>query len=81
MVLLIIEIENDFSSWHEMQNGVPQGSVLEPQPFNIFINNIFVFVGSSNVDRYDDDNTLFAFDKAFDKVTRKLQNDFLILGK
>ena len=81
MVLLIIEIENDFSSWYEMRNGVPQGSVLEPQPFNIFINNIFVFVGSSNVDRYDDDNTLFAFDKAFDKVTRKLQNDFLILGK
>ena len=81
MVLLIVEIENDFSSWHEMRNGVPQGSVLEPQPFNIFINNIFVFVGSSNVDRYDDDNTLFAFDKAFDKVTRKLQNDFLILGK
>ena len=37
MVLLIIEIENDFSSWHEMRNGVPQGSVLEPQPFNILL--------------------------------------------
>ena len=30
---------------------------------------------------YADDNTLFVFGKTFDEVTRKLQNDFLILDE
>ena len=35
----------------------------------------------SNICNYADDNTLFAFGKTFDEVTRKLQNDFLILDQ
>ena len=47
----------------------------------IFINDIFLFVESTNICNYADDNTLFAFGKTFDEVTRKLQNDFLILDE
>ena len=47
----------------------------------IFINDIFLFVESSNICNYTNDNTLFAFGKTFDEVTRKLQNDFLILDE
>ena len=75
------KIENNFGSWREITTGVPQGSILGPLLFNIFINDIFPFVESSNVCNYADDNTLFAFGKTFDKVTRKLQNDFLILDE
>ena len=66
------KIENHFSNWLEITNGVPQGSILGPLLFNIFINDIFLFVESSKVCNYADDNTLFTFGKTFDEVTRKL---------
>ena len=49
--------------------------------FNIFINDIFLFLESSDVCIYADNDTLFAFGKTFDEVTRKFQNDFLILDE
>ena len=75
------KIENVFSSWREITTGVSESSILGPLPFNIFINDIFLFVQSSNVCNYADDNTLFAFGKNIDEVTRKLQNDFFCLDK
>ena len=75
------KIENHFSNWRKITTGVPQDSILGPLLFNIFINDIFLFVESSSICNYADDKTLFAFGKTFDKVTKKLQNDFLILDE
>ena len=75
------KIENDFSNWREITADVPRSSILGPLLFNIFIDGFLLFVESSNVCNYADDNTLFAFGKTFDEITKKLQNDFLILDE
>ena len=36
------KINNSFSKWGKIFNGVTQGSILGPLPFNIFLNEIFL---------------------------------------
>ena len=46
------------SDWCDIIKGVPQGSILGPLLFNIFINDIFHVLDRSSLHNYADDNTL-----------------------
>ena len=48
---------NFYSNEGMLSSGVPQGSILGPLLFNIYMNDIFLFVPEINIANYADDTT------------------------
>jgi len=72
-----VVINGQFSSWRDVLSGVPQGSVLGPMLFVIYINDIDELIGCSIL-KFADDTKIFQEIKSPQDIAR-LQEDQSIL--
>ena len=70
-----------FIEWEKVLNGIPQGSILGPLLFNIFINGIFLSLQKCDLANYADDSTLYTSDKSVSNIMNSLSHDFTILSQ
>ena len=76
--VIISNITSDSSA---IDHGVPQGSILGPLLFVIFINDLAVHCKYSSVFKYADDTSLCAHGKSLDDIQTSLSHDLLCIEK
>ena len=76
-----MKIGSSYSVWNEIKRGVPQGSILGPLLFNVFINDIFMFIEKTEVCNFADDNTIYHCGEDLSNILQNLKHNVKILLK
>ena len=70
----LVSISGHMSTTCKITHGVPQGSILGPLMFLVFINDLPLTI-RCDTDMYADDSTLSATGRSLDDINSKLQSD------
>ena len=69
------KVGSSYSDWFEFLHGIPQGSILGPLLFNVFINEIFFEIQKFHICNFADDNTLYFCSQDLQTVIENLTYD------
>ena len=75
-----IKINKTFSNWTNILHGVPQGAILGPLLFNVFLCDLFLLIPNTNLVNYADDKTPFAMGSSELEVITKIESVALRLS-
>ena len=70
-----VRINSNYSSWNKILFGVPQGSILGPLLFNIYLSDLFILFDHSNIINYADDSSPFSCNGDMGSVIAQLTAD------
>ena len=70
-----VRINNVYSNYQSVLSGVPQGSILGPILFNVYINDLFHFIKEASLVNYADDNTLTYFSNSLPQLIDVLEKE------
>ena len=66
-------VNNSYSTLFEILFGVPQGSILGPLLFNIFLADLFFILNKIDIANYADDNTLYTSSNDVNGLLKSLE--------
>ena len=70
-----VKIKGSRSEWREVKKGLPQGSILGPLLFDIFVNDMLHFVDKCSLYNYADDNSISTAAPCAHDVVSNLETD------
>ena len=66
------------SSWKELILGVPQGPVLGPLLFNIYLSDLFFFLKNVGICNSADDTTTYISEESLENVLKSLEKKSML---
>ena len=70
-----VKMNNAESLFQILLSGIPQGSILGPILFNIFINDLFLFLEDVDLANFTDDNTIYTANKNIEVLIKLLERE------
>ncbi|PFX22149.1 RNA-directed DNA polymerase from mobile element jockey [Stylophora pistillata] len=76
-----VKLDGVYSSWRTVKTGVPQGSLLGPLLFNLYVNDLNYFITNTSLRLYADDTTHYASDVSPTVLQYIINSDLSVLSR